>query len=152
MDSLHRQYLEEMDIAIFSLRPAKLEVAQESVDESVELRSSVESPVNSPVESAPTPLGESAESVRQLLKKQLNVGVNAAAIAESAPKNIDKKAFPKKVATALEPPNFFFCFLDYEHISLMVSLDIGADSLPVDARRLCDDVVFALSKEHKFQK
>lgn len=137
MDSFHRQYLDEMGIDVFSLRPEKRE---DGIAEPVEHHGLAED--------TPKPLGETAETARQMLKKQLGVGISA----EKPPIKVDKKEPPKTVEPISESPRFFFYFLDYENISLLLSLDISLNSLPIAVRQLCDDIVFALSREHKIPK
>lgn len=143
MDNLHRQYLDEMGIHVFSLRPVNPQVIQDEVDEPEEIQA--------PQARAPEPLSESVEAVRQNLKKQFGVGlVSDKSKAEIADKK--KSTPPVKKELVSDSPQFFFCFLDYENISLMLSLDTRADSLPREVRQLCDDIVFALTKEHKIPK
>ncbi len=61
----------------------------------------------------------------------------------------DEKTSTAEVARETEPPEFLFCFLDYEKITLMMSLPSEVSALPNDYRNFGDDVYLAIIEQRK---
>ena len=144
MDNLHRQYLDAMGVDVYSIRVLSEKVASMQVDLSPQAPVAGSDETLNRVE---TP--SSVTALRQQLKAQL--GDEKTEVAGTK-----VKAAENDIAVPLnkteDDPRFFFCFLDYENISLMVSLPVNAGGLPSEHRQLCDDIVFALIKERKIPK
>ncbi|MFT5209304.1 MAG: hypothetical protein ACI9CE_001026 [Flavobacterium sp.] len=159
MDNLHRQYLDMMGVDVYTIRTISDTFegnAENATDISTKAEASLETPkqVETP-NRVETP--KSVEALRQQLKDQVlsegpeTVVVVAKSLAQQREKET-KNSAPKDKLFVKNEPRFFFCFLDYDDISLMVSLPVKANNLPREYRQLCDDIVFALVKERKIPK
>lgn len=164
MDNVHRQYLDVMGIDVYTIRAVSevFEGITENAtgislqsgssgerNHSAEASSSAEALV-----SAEAPV--SIETLRQQLKDQVLSEDPESAVVVKAVKpqreKGEKNSRSNDKQLGNDEPRFFFCFLDYDNISLMVSLPVKANSLPSEYRQLCDDIVFALVKQRKIPK
>lgn len=154
MNNLQLQYLREMGIDVWQLRkalprlseglatetlasdgPAKSELASQPSTE----RSMTVSGSASKIAASLVPLGDGAESRSRSESDQ--------------PLESATPSTASKLATNEEQPRFLFCFLDYESLSLMFSLDVNVAALPADVRQFADDVNFAVNPgEHRIPR
>jgi len=70
------------------------------------------------------------------------ISASLALLGEAAP---DQAVARKPAPVDVEQPTFLFCFLDYDSLSLIFSLDVSHDTLPPNIRQFADDVNFALN-------
>ncbi|MFT7686835.1 MAG: hypothetical protein ACI9FB_002183 [Candidatus Azotimanducaceae bacterium] len=156
MDNLHRQYLDVMGIDIYSVRTLIDTTEAVGTAEEIgnlELGSLTQGSTSVEASSQVETLSPVA-TLRERLKAQLgeeegdSVALFEDAKKKEIPITLDDTAKKEKV----DDPQFFFCFLDYDDISLMLSLPVNANSLPAEYRQLCDDIVFALIKKRKIPK
>ena len=156
MDSLQRQYLSEMGIDVYSLRPDKpLEVMAdvhsdvESVDQ---IAATAETTTNEPAASK-----SGFDNLRDQLRATLSTSGESKTPAASNKETAKVKDLepqvdvetPKVEVEEADDLNFYFHFLDYENISFMVSVNPSVTELPAEYRQLCDGIMFSLLKQQK---
>lgn len=140
MNEIHRQYLQEMGIDVWSLRPDKpphsvAVVAAESHTEPVQLSASI------------TPQVSGAAASLALVR---GVTKDVSAIKAQKASPIEKTTLAE--SQIADAPTFLFCFLDYDQFSFLFSLPLNSDSLPGNYRYFADDVYLALTGQRSIPK
>lgn len=131
MNDFQRQYLHEMGIDVWLLRPEKLVVADDVAQQ-------LDAPkARMPVEEEKSSQLSPAASNLSLVRDQLaGESARAPSVASKAPEPV------------VSPPQFLLCFLDYVNLSLVFSLPYKTSALPNEYRNFGDDINFAVNGQY----
>ncbi|MBV1877954.1 MAG: DNA polymerase III subunit psi [Pseudomonadales bacterium] len=139
MNDRRKHYLQAMGVEQWSLRrprPAPQDDNKEATKEATTLRAVA---------------SEDVARTDTVLRTEKIVRTGDAALATATsdtnrPSEINVQPQARTDADA-PVPQFYLCFLDYEGLSLLFSLPLTADTLPVNYRHFADDIYFALRGE-----
>jgi hypothetical protein len=135
MNDFQRQYLHEMGIDVWALKPDKPTARPDQT----QAQSSVIE--GSPEQATRSEPGAAARLALVREHREENSSRRAQASAGTAPSTSpDQGQEPGK-----DTPEFMFCFLDYENLSLVFSIPYQANALPREHRHFADDINFAIS-------